>query len=85
VPGVPAAWVTADEVYGGNPSLRAWLETHRMPYVLAIRCIEVLQVPDGPPTPAKLLAAGVPPERWLTINPVMAPRANAGMPGPRWS
>jgi SRSO17 transposase len=76
--GVPAAWVTADEVYGGNPSLRAWLETHRMPYVLAIRCTEVLQVPDGPPTPAKLLAAGVPPERWLTIN------AGDGAKGKRW-
>jgi SRSO17 transposase len=24
--GVPAAWVTADEAYGGNPALRAWLE-----------------------------------------------------------
>jgi SRSO17 transposase len=56
--GVPAAWVTADEAAGGNPSLRAWLETYRMPQVLAIRCTEVLQVPDGPPTPAKLLAAG---------------------------
>jgi hypothetical protein len=78
VPGVPAAWVTADEVYGGNPSLRAWLETHRMPYVLAIRCTEALQVPDGPPTPAKLLAAGVPPERWLTINP------GDGAKGKRW-
>jgi SRSO17 transposase len=76
--GVPAAWVTADEVYGGNPSLCAWLEARALPYVLAIRCTEVLQVPDGPPTPAKLLAAGVPPERWLTIN------AGDGAKGKRW-
>ena len=27
--GVPFAWVTADEVYGGNPGLRDWLETRR--------------------------------------------------------
>src|SRR5215207_1093140 len=25
--GVPAAWVTADEVYGSSPGLRGWLET----------------------------------------------------------
>jgi len=24
--GVPFAWVAADEVYGGNPGLREWLE-----------------------------------------------------------
>jgi hypothetical protein len=34
--GVPAAWVTADEVYGGSPSLRAWLEERHLPYVLAV-------------------------------------------------
>jgi SRSO17 transposase len=29
--GVPAGWVTADEVYGGSPALRGWLETRRLP------------------------------------------------------
>ena len=24
--GVPFSWVAADEVYGGNPKLRQWLE-----------------------------------------------------------
>jgi hypothetical protein len=28
--GVPAAWVTADEVYGGSPTLRQWLEGRGM-------------------------------------------------------
>jgi SRSO17 transposase len=75
---VPASWVTADEVYGGNPRLRSWLETHRMPYVLAVRCAEVLQPRCGPPTTATALAQQVPPERWLTIN------AGDGVKGRRW-
>jgi SRSO17 transposase len=28
--GVPASWVTADEVYGGDPALRGWLEDRGM-------------------------------------------------------
>jgi SRSO17 transposase len=28
--GVPAGWVTADEVYGGDPALRVWLEGRDM-------------------------------------------------------
>jgi SRSO17 transposase len=35
--GVPAAWVTGDEVYGGDGDLRRWLETQGRPYVLAVR------------------------------------------------
>src|SRR4051794_12312702 len=34
--GVPAAWVTGDEVYGADPQLRAELEARRVGYVLAI-------------------------------------------------
>jgi len=34
--GVPAAWVTGDEVYG-SWELRRWLEDQRRPYVLAVR------------------------------------------------
>jgi SRSO17 transposase len=40
--GVPAAWVTADEVYGGSPTLRQWLEGRGMSYVLAVKCTELL-------------------------------------------
>jgi SRSO17 transposase len=29
--GVPAGWVTADEVYGGDPALRGWLEGRQLP------------------------------------------------------
>ncbi len=35
--GVPAAWVTGDEVYGGDGGLRRWLEGEGRPYVLAVR------------------------------------------------
>ena len=36
--GVPAAWVTGDEVYGANPGLRAGLEARGIGYVLAVAC-----------------------------------------------
>ena len=64
--GVPASWVTADEVYGQDPALRGWLEGRRMAHVLAIKCSELLAVGEGP---AKLsaaqLAAAVPAEGWV--------------------
>ena len=34
--GVPAGWVTGDEVYGQHGRLRMMLEERRMPYVLAV-------------------------------------------------
>jgi SRSO17 transposase len=36
--GVPAAWVTADEAYGGDSKFRRWLETRRVSYVVAVAC-----------------------------------------------
>src|SRR3954465_5078568 len=35
--GVPAGWLTADEVYGQDKRLRVWCEQHGLPYVLATR------------------------------------------------
>jgi SRSO17 transposase len=43
--GVPASWVTADEVYGGNPTLRRWLQDRQMSHVLAVKCTELLEAP----------------------------------------
>jgi SRSO17 transposase len=75
---VPAGWVTADEVYGGSPALRGWLETRTMPYVLAVKCTEPLPPSFGPPTPAARLAERIPPACWLRIS------AGQGAKGHRW-
>src|SRR5580693_3802032 len=45
--GVPFAWVTGDEVYGGTPKLRRRLEERRLPYVMAVACSETVGVPAG--------------------------------------
>jgi SRSO17 transposase len=69
--GVPASWVTADEVYGGSPTLRQWLEGRGVSYVLAVKCTEPLVIsgPDGPVrATAEQLAAAVPAERWLVCS-----------------
>jgi SRSO17 transposase len=68
---VPAAWVTADEVYGGSPTLRQWLEGRGVGHVLAVKCTELLAV-DGPQGPvrtsAEQLAAAVPAEQWIACS-----------------
>jgi SRSO17 transposase len=68
---VPAAWVTADEVYGGSPTLRQWLEGRGVWHVLAVKCTELLAV-DGPQGPVRTsaaqLAAAVPAEQWIACS-----------------
>ena len=79
--GVPAAWVTGDEVYGGARRLRLWLEAAHQPFVLAIKRTEPLWVlTDREPLdqPATHLAAAVPPEAWTRLS------AGDGAKGPRW-
>jgi SRSO17 transposase len=80
VAGVPAGWVTADEVYGTNPALRGWLETHRLPYVLAVKATEPLPPACGPgvPTTAARLAEHIPSACWLRLS------AGQGAKGRRW-
>jgi hypothetical protein len=69
--GVPAAWVTADEVYGGSPALREWLEERQVSYVLAVQCTELLEA-GGPKglvrTHAEELAAALPTEQWIACS-----------------
>jgi SRSO17 transposase len=76
--GVPAGWVTADEVYGNSPALRGWLEARRLPYVLAVKATEPLPSPRGPSTSAARLAERTPPHGWLRVS------AGQGAKGRRW-
>ncbi len=75
--GVPAAWVTADAVYGNDRRLRRRLEERHQPFVLAIRANEPLWQ-DGPHyVPAADIAAALPAGRWRRRS------AGAGAKGPR--
>jgi SRSO17 transposase len=76
--GVPAGWVTADEVYGADRGLRGWLEARQVPYVLAVKRTEPLRPPFGPPAPAARLTEQVPPAYWLRVS------AGPGAKGRRW-
>jgi hypothetical protein len=68
--GMPVCWVTGDEVYGGNPGLRTWLETRGMPYVLAVRCTEHLRPAAAvtPPATATAAAQAWPPASLLSAG-----------------
>jgi SRSO17 transposase len=76
--GVPAGWVTGDEVYGNSPALRGWLEGRRLPYVLAVKATEPLCGRSGSSVSAARLAEQLPPEGWLRIS------AGQGAKGRRW-
>jgi SRSO17 transposase len=68
---VPAAWVTGDAAYGGDPALKRWLEDRGVSYVLAVKCTEPLVVRglDGPVrASAERLAAAVAAEQWVTAS-----------------
>jgi len=80
--GVPAAWVTADSVYGDDRHLRMWLEAHEQAYVLAVSGKEYVNVaatwtPRRVSTLLKELQA-LPAEAWQRLS------AGEGEKGPRW-
>ena len=75
--GVPAAWVTGDEVYGACPSLRAELERRGIGYVLAVACDHRV-VAGGDTYRADALLKGVPARAWQCIS------AGKGAKGHRW-
>jgi SRSO17 transposase len=66
--GVPASWVTADEVYGGDPALRRWLEDRGISYVLAVKGTEPLGTATQESATASQLAASVPAEQWVACS-----------------
>lgn len=76
--GVPAAWVTGDSVYGGNRSLRLWLEEQEQPFVLEVACNEPLWWQSFQYTRADEIAASLPDDVWQTLS------AGSGSKGERW-
>ena len=74
--GVPAAWVTGDEVYGSDGGLRRWLEEERRPYVLAVRANQYVWAGFRQATVAAL-AKALPKRAWHKIT------IAAGSKGPR--
>lgn len=65
--GVPAAWVTGDEVYGANPKLRAELEARGIGYVLAVACADHVRFGGGTQR-ADALLGQVPARAWQQIS-----------------
>jgi len=80
--GVPAAWVTGDEVYGSDGNLRRALEARGQAYVLAVRSNESTTTwpPYGPPGQVRTadVAAAVPAAAWQRLS------CGEGAQGPRW-
>jgi SRSO17 transposase len=63
--------VTADEVYGGSPTLRRRLEERGLWHVLAVKRTELLGVPSPSgvvQASAEQLAAAVPAEQWIACS-----------------
>ncbi len=79
--GLPAAWLTGDTVYGGNPALRTWLEEQRQPYVLAVAANDGVDLPYGDTTmhvlPKEIAEDARDPPDWRRLS------AGDGAKGPR--
>jgi SRSO17 transposase len=78
--GVPAAWVTGDEVYGGDRRLRVWLEEQDVAHVLAVKRTEPLVASTArgsAQVPAADLVAALPADAWHRLS------AGEGAKGPR--
>jgi SRSO17 transposase len=78
--GVPAGWVTGDEVYGQHFRLRRALEDRDMPYVLAVPVNQyVIATLEACPVDCRVdaLSAAVPEQAWTRLS------AGAGAKGPR--
>src|SRR3954447_22462789 len=76
--GVPAAWVTADSVYGDVKYLRVWLEARPIGYVLAVSGKDTVAGPDWRQRRISTYLADPPVEGWERLS------AGDGAKGPRW-
>jgi SRSO17 transposase len=65
--GVPAAWVSGDEIYGDDGALRHWLVAGTHPYVLAVSSHHPLWL-AGQQARADHLIAALPPEAWAPLS-----------------
>jgi SRSO17 transposase len=74
--GVPAGWVSADEVYGADPQLRDELERRGLGYVLAVARDHRVPTVAGP-TRADMLTLQLPARAWQPLS------AGAGAKGDR--
>jgi SRSO17 transposase len=75
--GVPAGWLTADEVYGQDKRLRVWCEQHGLPYVLATRSNDTVATVDWRQRQVRALIAELPESAWARRS------AGAGAHGQR--
>jgi SRSO17 transposase len=73
---VPAAWVTADEVYGSDRRLRLWLEEQQQAYVMAVSTTEPIWI-DFEMHKVEALVATLPESGWLRLS------CGDGSKGPR--
>ena len=77
--GVPAAWVTADSIYGDDRRLRRWLEAHEQAYVLAVSGKEYVNVAaTWTQRRVSTLLKELPEAGWERLS------AGEGEKGPRW-
>jgi SRSO17 transposase len=65
--GIPFGWVAGDEVYGGNPGLRSWLEEQEIAYVMAVACNDIIAMAAGGMR-ADEAAALVPKDGWQRLS-----------------
>jgi SRSO17 transposase len=84
--GVPAAWATADEAYGGDSKFRRWLEQRRIGYVVAVPSSQTIPAMAGT-SRADVLVTHAPDQAWKRLicgegakGPRMFDWAVAGLP-----